>query len=343
MKISRTPNKERLLNALYGRVPDHIPLIELGIHPVIKKELMGKDIFSLQDEIEFMGRYCYDFVKIQPGFNMDISYRKFTPGEKSASGASSDRSWAVESQGIISTFDDLEKFPWPRISDIDFRRFDEAEKIVPDNMAVIGQYGDIFTLVWEMMGFENFAVALYTDPELIESAFNRVSELIIPMFESMAQRDKVDILWYSDDIAFVNGPMLSPEHLKQYFFPLLKRIGDIASKYNKPLIYHSDGDLRPVFEDIIDCGVTALHPIEPKAMSIFEVSDTLKGKISVCGGIDLDLLSRGEPHHVEQLVRGFAEHFKERGGWSAGSSNSIPEYVKTENYLKIIETIVKYG
>ena len=46
-----------------------------------------------------------------------------------------------------------------RLEDIDYSRYEQVKQLLPDSMGVIGQYGDIFTLVWELMGFETFAFA----------------------------------------------------------------------------------------------------------------------------------------------------------------------------------------
>jgi uroporphyrinogen decarboxylase len=171
--------------------------------------------------------------------------------------------------------------------------FENVKEHLPEGMGVIGQYGDIFTMSWEMMGFESFSLALFQDPELIDTLNEKIGNLVLAMFEYFAQSDVVDIIWYSDDIAYQTGLMISPVHLDKYFFPWLKKIGDLAKKYNKPLIYHSDGILYSVMDKIIDCGVDALHPIEPKAMDIKEVKDRYGDKLSLIGNIDVDLLSRG--------------------------------------------------
>jgi uroporphyrinogen decarboxylase len=41
-------------------------------------------------------------------------------------------------------------------------------------------------------------------------------------------------------------------------------------------------------DDIVDCGVTALHPIEPKSMDFLEVRDKYSDKLAFCGGIEVD-------------------------------------------------------
>ena len=204
-------------------------------------------------------------------------------------------------------------------------------------MGVIGQYGDIFTMTWEMMGFETFSFALFENPDLIKNLNEILGELVLSMFEVFAQHDNVDVLWYSDDIAFTNGLIVSPDVLDQFIFPWLKKIGELAKKYKKPLIFHTDGILYDVFDKIIDCGVDAIHPIEPKAMELADVKKKYGKKLCLIGNIDVDLLARGTPEQVRTKIEENIEIAGYNGGYIIGSGNSIPEYVSYENYLTMLE------
>ncbi len=339
MHAARCPDFDRLVTTLRNGKADAVPLIELGIHPVVKQSILGRPILTLQDDIAFMHRMGYDFVKIQPAVTLELK-RQPMAGHAVPSRTAVDRSWAQEHAGVITSFEDFERYPWPDVADIDYSRLEEARGSLPEGMGVIGQYGDIFTTTWEMMGFEAFAISIYEEPELVEAIFSKVSTLILSMFESMAAMDWVGALWYSDDIAYTSGTMVRPEFLRRHFFPCLKRIGDLARGRGIPLIYHSDGVLWDVMDDILGSGVDALHPIEPKSMDILDVRSRYGDRLSLCGGIDLDLLSRGTPAEVRSLTLKLLHELAPSGGWCAGSSNSIPEYVSTENYRAMVDAIL---
>jgi uroporphyrinogen decarboxylase len=190
-------------------------------------------------------------------------------------------------------------------------------------------------MTWEMMGFETFSLALYEDRKLVEHLNNRLGELVVSMFERMASMEAVDVLWYSDDIAYASGLIVSPAVLQSLFFPWLRRIGGIAREAGKPLIYHSDGVLWDVMEEIIGCGVDALHPIEPKAMQLEDVKRLYGDRLCFVGHVDVDLLARGTEAEVRSQVRKNIQ--VARGGYCVGSGNSIPEYVRLENYLAMLD------
>jgi uroporphyrinogen decarboxylase len=332
MSISE-PDFHLLREALFNRPTPRIPFIELGIHPTVKTTILGSPFQTISDDIWFMRKMGYDFIKIQPRVSFDFNRQQLTDQPH--------RSWSAEHEGLITNQQQFENYKWPQAEDIDYSVFEEARSQVPENMGVIGQYGDIFTSVWELMGFEAFALAIYEDPALIEALFERVGTLIISMFEHMAEMDWVGVLWYSDDIAYVSGPMVSPAFLRQHFFPLLKQIGRLAANQAKPFIYHTDGDVRSIMEDIIDSGVTALHPIEPKSMNIAEIKQKYGDRLCLCGGIDLDMLTRGDPDEVVRTTNEMIDLFENEGGYCLGSSNSIPDYINIRNYKLMLKTALE--
>ncbi len=336
-KLHQT-NFENLQKTLFNHKGDSIPLIELGIAPNIREEIAGEPIDTVKKEISFMRSLGYDYLKVQPKFATDMKQ-----GSTSTTNDNSDRAWSAEHSGIISTMEDFEKYNWPKKENIDYSRFEKANKLLPDDMGIIGQYGDIYTLTWEMMGFENFSMLMYEDPELVEMVFNKIGSLILSMFETMADMDFVKVLWYSDDIAYSSGLMVNPDFYRKYLFPYLGKIGALAKKRNIPFIYHSDGVLYSVLDELIDLGITSLHPIEPISMDIKELKNKYGDQLCLCGGVDVDILSRGTTEDVEKLTRDIMQKASPNGGWCGGSSNSIPEYCITKNYLKMVETILKEG
>lgn len=323
----KKPEFSLLQEVLFHKNFDYNPKIELGIHPNIKRKLIGKEELTLSDEVDFMVKYGYDFIKIQPELNFNFG------GIKSEN---TDRTWAPESSGMLATLEDIQNYNFPLPDEISYRRFTDAINLLPKGMKIIGQYGDIFTLAWELLGFENFAVAFYTDKELIRKIMDKISFTVLSMYKKMIEFDEVGAIWYSDDIAYSNGLMLNPEFFYEFFFPILKQIGSLANSRGIPFIYHSDGDLTSVLVNLKECKVDAIHPLEPKAMNIIEIGNKYKEDFCMCGGIDLDILSRSEEVKITEMINNLKEKIKGNFAWCSGSSNSIPEYVPVQNYLRML-------
>jgi uroporphyrinogen decarboxylase len=341
------PNFNRILKAfrLEGE-PDRVPLAELGVAPSIMSEILGRPFKTTGDRIEFFAKMGYDYVKLSPIVNMNpanIRPQGEKPKEISVAGAV-DRDWAPEGAGMITNREEFERYVWPRPEEISYRMLDEPPALLPDGMGGIAQYGDIFTLTWELMGFETFSYALIDQPDLVEDLWNTIGELVYGMFEKMASYDFVGALWYSDDIAYQTGLLVSPRVLRKYHFPWVKKIGDLARARNIPFIYHTDGILWDVMEDLIGCGVGVLHPIEPQAMDIREVKRRYGDRLCLMGNLDLSgPLTRGTPEEVEQEVKRLLREVAPGGGYCLGSGNSVPDYVPVKNYIAMTRACLKYG
>lgn len=335
------PDISGFLKTLRCEPTSHVPNAELGVHPVVKERFLGRRIASVADEVEFWWKAGYDYVKLQPTVNFDpagiAAKRNLMP---SADGTVV-RKWASEQNGVIICRADLDGYVFPAPGEITYERITRGKESLPPGMGIVGQYGDIFTMTWEMMGFETFSMAVYEEPDLVNDLNQRVGEIVLAMFKAMAADPAVDALWYSDDIAYATGLMVSPAILRRYFFPWLKEIGTLARAAGKPLIYHSDGLLYDVMDELIDCGVEALHPIEPKAMDLGEVKARYGNRLCLIGHVDVDMLARGTELEVREQVRKNIAAAWNGTGYCAGSGNSIPEYVKYENYMAMLDEVGK--
>ena len=339
------PDYTRLLTALRGGQPDRVPLLELIVDPEIKAAFIGRSITNLSDEVEFWYRVGYDCIPIYPEAPTIWYYdqsRTDTIIEDSYT-ASGSRRWASEGKGIIQDWGDLEQHPLPTLDQLDFSYFQEAEHTLPAGMGLIGAWGDIFTYAWEGMGFTSFAAALRRKPDLVAYIFEQLGQLAVEIYEALLSYKTVKALWYSDDLAYRTGFLVSPDIYRQHLFPWLKVIGDLCHRAGRPYIFHSDGVLWDVMEELVACGFDALQPIEPNAMDIREVKRRYGDSLCLIGNIDVDVLSRSKPEIVRQQVRALLHDIAPGGGYCLGSGNTVPSYVRLENYRALIEEGLSSG
>jgi uroporphyrinogen decarboxylase len=331
------PDFDRLRKTLMGGQADRIPIMELGIHPDVMADFLGHPVNSLQDKVEFYRAAGYDYIKLSPLINLK-------PEQEPNPDDDLDRSaWGTEGSGVITRMEDFDSFAWPEITDEMFRDFEAIDQLLPDEMQVIGQYGDIFTFTWELMGFERFSFALVEDPDLVTAVFNRVGEIVTELFRRMAGFPRVQGLFYSDDIAYQSGLMISPLTLRSHLFPWMKEIGGFCREHGIPFVYHSDGKFWEVLDDLHELGVNALQPIEPLAWDIRELKDRYGDTFSLIGNVDVDLLARGTTEAIRNTVDTLIEQVGPGGGYCVGSGNTIPDYVPVQNFRAMIETVWQHG
>ena len=168
---------------------------------------------------------------------------------------------------------------------------------------------------------------------------NRSQELIYQFTQQ-----GVDFLFMADDIAYKSGLFIRPEIFKPMWLPKLKRIFEPVLNAGLPILFHSDGNLDEIIEDLIDAGINCLHPMDPYGINYREYKKRYGNRVALCGNIDIEYpLVRGTAEDVERDVKEHMEVLKLGGRWVAGSSHSIVNYIPHENFVAMINAIHKYG
>ena len=121
------------------------------------------------------------------------------------------------------------------------------------------------------LGFERFALALYDDRALLERLFDLYTSWYARAMQHICALG-FDFIWSGEDIAHKSGPYLSPKMFRNLFMPYYRRVADQISK---PWIFHSDGDLTLILDDLLSLGINGLHPIEPGPDGFGNVKETL--------------------------------------------------------------------
>jgi uroporphyrinogen decarboxylase len=190
------------------------------------------------------------------------------------------------------------------------------------------------------MGWENFAYLLVDDPNTFHGVVQMYTDWGKRLFSNLCELD-FDFFWCFDDIAFGKSLMFSPETFREFFLPHLK---ESACAIERPFIFHSDGYIVDVLEDIIGVlGASGIHPIEKGSMDTAWLKENYGRKLCLIGNIDIDTaLSRGTEDDVFAEVKGCIDLLGSGGGYIISDSNSIPAYCKSENVEAAARAVEKY-
>ena len=108
---------------------------------------------------------------------------------------------------------------------------------------------------------------------------------------------------------------------------------------------HSDGNLYPFLDSIVDAGTDGIDPIDPMGgMSLADVKARYGDRVAIKGNVDqVTLLTEGTPEAVAERVRGCLTEAGLGGGYVCSSSNSIHSGVRPELYRAMVDAIHTYG
>ncbi len=267
-------------------------------------------------------------------------------GEDTAPLSHRKRKWAEEKRGVITSWEDFKKYPWPSLEKLDLWPFEFVSKNLPHGMGIFASFspGVLEVLSNELFGIEAFSYLLQDNPALVEATTNKVGELIYGAYKKIIGLDNLVGFFQGDDMGFKTATLLSPEKLRKYILPWHKRFAKLAHDNKLLYIFHSCGCLDSIMEDLIeDVKIDAKHSFEDTIMPVKEFKKKYGDRIAVLGGVDMDKLWRLKKRELRRYVRDILDECMSGGGYALGSGNSITNYVPIKNYLIMLDEGTRWG
>ena len=333
---------ERVMLALDGKEPDVVPIVEWSISPAVFQALCP----AARDQTDFEERMGLDAVCTVFEFKTVTENRDGTYVDEM--GVVFKPSLEVIDhplRGPIQSKDDLKKWTPP---DPDApHRLGKLRELVArfkGKRAIMFRHRAAFMWSVYLSGFDNLLANFVLDPEFVHELMDKVLEMSIRMARN-AIRAGADAIVVADDYAGNDSPFFSPGIAKEFVIPRLKRMVDAIHEEGGKVIKHSDGNLWPILDSIVETGVDGLNPMEPVAgMDIGEVKRRYGHRVCLIGNVDCGyVLSQAGPEEVEAAVRECIHKAAPGGGFILSSSNAIHSSVKPENYRTMIEEARRYG
>lgn len=191
------------------------------------------------------------------------------------------------------------------------------------------------------VGLEAFSYFMADCPEIVH---RQVEFRFAKINQALEQENLPDtVLGVSEacDMAYKTGLIFSPSFLRDTFIPGYTRLCNAAHKRGHKVLFHSDGDLMEILDDLVEAGIDLMHPVEPLAgMDPGEIHRRYPDLI-LCGTIDVSqLLPFGTPQQVADQVTRNIEATE--GKIMLGSSTEVNNEVPLENYLALRDTALNY-
>ncbi len=326
-------SRERFMAVLNLEMPDRVPFAD-WIDPGIKEKLtkaMGREQMNEAELAKGLGmdaigfQEMYDIPPVCDVTKTDANGRTYYLGH-----------------GLIKTEKDLAllEFPDPHQESL----YDEAKGFVDrygqEDVALYCGIRPGIQPTYLSLGWMRFAESVVKGDRMIEAIYDPYIEWNCTVVEKL-QTIGFDFLVLYDDIAHGTGPLFSPQVYRERFLPKFRTLVDLIKV---PWVYHSDGDLSILFDDLLSLGMNAINPIEPTAMDINEVKKEYGDRVALWGNIDMvHTLYDGTLEEVDEEVRKRIRDVGEGGGYICGSANSIADYLKVENALEMGRAVKKYG
>jgi len=257
------------------------------------------------------------------------------------------------SGGVLTDFEDYEEFnrkypldPDDPYRENNYRVAKQVEAKCNGKLYFMPAIVGMMEASWEGFGLENFSRILARKKEA-KKIFDDKGKFAVEMTKRLIDWGEDGAMLVFDDYGYKAGLFMSPRNYREYVIPWLKRICDTAHKGGIKVLLHSCGDINLIFEDIINAGVDALHPIEPTTANpeydIFKLKEKYGDKICFIGNVSPQDLSDKSPDDIREYTKKLLKYVAPGGGFILSSGHSINPAIKLENFLAMKNTLDKYG
>lgn len=155
----------------------------------------------------------------------------------------------------------------------------------------------------------------------------------------------VEVILMCADYCFNDGPWLSPGMFADFVTPFLARQVEGFQQLGLYAVKHTDGDIMPILDQLIDTGIDALHSLDPMAgVDIREVRRLVGPELCLMGNVNCALVHAGTPDQVRESSLYCLEHGGvENGAYVFCTSNCIFEGVPLHNYAAMLQAREDFG
>ena len=261
----------------------------------------------------------------------------------------------VEPLANATTIDDIERYLWP---DVDDPTRVAHMTAVAARLAADGEYAIMATpwllfpleRAFAMQGMDRFLMNTALDPEFAEALLRKIATLCERLMGHVldALGENVDIVKIGDDLGTQQSLLMSPATYRSMLKPIhAELIASIRRRTSAKVFFHTDGDVFPLLDDLVEIGVDILNPIQTSAGKMADLA-TLKARygeaLTFCGAIDTQrVLPHGTTDEVRDEVRRVIGELAPGGGYLLASVHTIMNDVPAANILAMVDAVEAYG
>lgn len=375
-------SKERVQMTINHQEPDRVPIGEWGIDHDHVSRIIGHHTYwrnrrdttlamwegrrdevveSLKhDCVELVDKLDYDIVTVELVPPKDLAPQK--PPKQIADGVWEGANgtiykYAASNDSIVCMTHSEGRFEIPQdeieqiienashIDDSQFELIDYIADHYGDSKAILCRSLDTYGgLIGPFGGDYNHQLILtLLSPDEIKKLYGACLAYNQTLLEHCRKKG-VLIAMQGQDFGMNSGCIISPDSIRDIFMPLMKQVNDKVIQQDMIPFFHCCGNIWDIMDDFVKVGYRGYQSIQESAgMDTRRVKERYGKVLTLWTGIQCETLVEGSMQEAEKEVRRNLDFLMQGGGFIFGSTNSVQFGAKTDNYLKALETVRKYG
>ncbi|MCF7817512.1 MAG: hypothetical protein K9M54_06500 [Kiritimatiellales bacterium] len=201
----------------------------------------------------------------------------------------------------------------------------------------------LFEAAWYLRGMENFMVDMMINPDYAHTLFDKMMEFVRVAGQKYIALG-VDMVWLGDDVATQQNMMMSLDTWRIYLKPRYAELisGFKALNPNIKVAYHSCGNCEAMIPEMIEIGLDVLNPLQPMAISPFEMKQKYGRNIALFGGLCVQqTMPNGTPAQVKEAVRKLKAECGRGGGFILSPAHHIQADTPIGNVMAFYDEALK--
>ena len=201
-------------------------------------------------------------------------------------------------------------------------------------------------------GYESYLTAIALYPETIQKLFRYSAEesrlINTVRAELVRQKELPPFFFGGQDICGGGGPMVSPKTLSALYFPNLRHAFEPLVEIGAEIIWHSDGYIIPIVDQLIACGVSGFQGFQEETG--FDIGDIAARRVRdgrkpfLLAGLSVDkTLPFGTVADVEKDVERIIDTVGPGGGLAMGTANTAGPDCPSENLEALYRHTHRYS
>jgi uroporphyrinogen decarboxylase len=195
------------------------------------------------------------------------------------------------------------------------------------------RHGDATYDVPSGQQMEAFSYRLADEPEKVHTEATARVDGAIRDAEAYRRHGGLDGFALCADYCFNTGPFLSPALFSEFITPYLARLTKAYRDMGFYVIKHTDGNIMPILDQLVQTGPHALHSLDPQGgVDIAEVKRLVGDRVALCGNVNCGLLDTGTDEEAIASTRYALQHGMPGGGYIFSTSNCIYTGMRLSRY-----------
>lgn len=219
---------------------------------------------------------------------------------------------------------------------------DELGREMRDRDYVAGiHFSGPFWQMREWLGFENLCMRFLDDPDLIRDMVRFWTDYMSRLMQKILPKVDLDYVYISEDMAYKQKAMISPEMAREYLKPSYLQWNEIIKSYGVPIFdMDSDGYIAELIPVWIESGINVCDPIEVAAGNdLNEFRAKFGRKMAYKGGVDKRAMAKGGDVIRAEIAR-LTPVIKD-GGYIPSCDHGIPFDVSWPCFIEYCDLLAQ--